>query len=538
MNDAICTLFNSGRWDELNRSAFLTIKYHNPENFIFQHLPIKEKIKNPYKNNRLEEINRMINGIIIDTLTSVDIVEIVKCGGVILDVYEGFFCHNLEFNPYTEFVTDMFNKRDYFKSQGKDLLQKLAKTVGLSVHGGNIRKDIKEEYKCVTENWMKENFDDRIKEWFPLKNGNLIVKLQNDEEVDDFDKAKSVNAMPSHFGSYILSHSKRLMSNVFHEIDAFYNNVIYYTDTDSAYIHKKYWNKLVEKGYVGKNLGEGKNDYGNSGIFYAWFLAPKIKFCLVIDDFGIISAKRTFKGYSEGHRMIKLDEYISLSEGKTVSGRFSIDWTKTFEGIKIPHRKQDCSECDNKKICNDCVIKPKMNCFNCEMERACNPCLDLISQKKTYSTNINMVKRKPPNGKHQMLPYYEGIYEAKQNNINFESAKEILMEADKKMVKQRRFERIYNAIESMSYKKYEDIPENKEIFIYGFKHVKTDKIDNYVLIGCESDELFENDKLYNFWSNKFINKEIENRDFQITGWSFMTLVKRNNFFKIQGLVCN
>ena len=64
------------------------------------------------------------------------------------------------------------------------------------------------------------------------------------------------------------------------------------------------------------------------------------KYCLVIDDFGIISAKRTFKGYSEEHRMIKLDEYISLSEGKTVSGRFSIDWTKTFERIKIPHRKQ------------------------------------------------------------------------------------------------------------------------------------------------------------------------------------------------------
>ena len=127
MNDSICTLFNSGRWNELNRSAFLTVKYHNPENLIFQHLPVKEKVNNSYKNNRLEEINRMRNGIIIDTLTSVDIDEIVKCGGVILEVYEGFFCHNLEFNPYTEFVTDMFEKRDLFKSQGKDLLQNLVK---------------------------------------------------------------------------------------------------------------------------------------------------------------------------------------------------------------------------------------------------------------------------------------------------------------------------------------------------------------------------------------------------------------------------
>ena len=127
MIESICTLFNSGRWNELNRSAFLIIKYHNPENLILQHLPIKEKVNNPYMNNRLEEINRMRNGIIKDTLTSIDIVEIVKYGGIILEVYEGFFCHNLEYNPYTEFVTDMFKKRDMAKSQGKDVLQDLAK---------------------------------------------------------------------------------------------------------------------------------------------------------------------------------------------------------------------------------------------------------------------------------------------------------------------------------------------------------------------------------------------------------------------------
>ena len=150
-----------------------------------------------------------------------------------------------------------------------------------------------------------------------------------------------------------------------------------------------------------------------------------------------------------------------------------------------------------------------MNCFNCEMERACKICLDLISQKKTYPTDITSLKRKPPNEKHQMLPYYEGKYEPKQNIIDFESAKEILMKEDYKMIVKRRFERIYNAIETMTYTKYEDISENNEIFIYGFKHVKTDKIDNYKLIGCESDELYENDKLFNFWSNKYINEDIQ-----------------------------
>ena len=385
---------------------------------------------------------------------------------------------------------------------------------------------------------MREDFDDRVKEWFALKNGSLIVKLEDDEDIDDFDKSKSVNTMPSHFGSYILSHSKKLMNDVIKPIGGFYYNNTYYTDTDSLYIHKKYWSVLVDNAFVGKTLGLGKNDYRNSGLFYAWVLAPKIKYCLVIDDFGVISAKRTFKDYSEEHRMLKLHEYISLSEGKTVSGRFSIDWTKTIEGIKTPHRKKNCLHRDNGKTCSDSVSKPKMNCFDCEMERACKPCLDLISQKKTYSTDINMLKRHPPNENHERLPHYKGVYEPNQNKIDFESARDVLMEEDDKMVMKRRFERMNDMITCKSYIKNEDISENKEIFIYGFKHVETDKIDNYILIGCESDEFYENSKLINFWSNKYINEETEMRKFRITAWPFMTLVKRHNFLKFKVCICN
>ena len=315
MNETICTLFNCGRWSDLHRSAFSTVEYHSPEILIFQHLPVKEKIKNPYKNKRLEEVGMKRNGIIIDTMTKVDVVKIVKYGGVLLEVFEGFFSHNLEYNLYTDFVTDMFGKGDLFISQGKDMLQNLVKEIGLSVYGGNSRQDLKKEFKCVPETWMRGNADDRVKEWSLLKKGDLIVNLEDDEGIDDYDKAKSINVMPSQFGSYILSHSKRLMNDLDKQIGGFYNNSIYYTDAHSLYIHKKYWPDLVDNGFVGKPLGLEKIDYGNSGIFYAWFLVPKTKYCLVIDDFGVISARRTFKGYSEEHRLIKLNEFISLSEG-------------------------------------------------------------------------------------------------------------------------------------------------------------------------------------------------------------------------------
>ena len=59
-------------------------------------------------------------------MTSIDIVEIVKFAGIILEVFEGFFCHNPEYNLYTELVSDVFQKRDLFKPQVKDLLQNLA----------------------------------------------------------------------------------------------------------------------------------------------------------------------------------------------------------------------------------------------------------------------------------------------------------------------------------------------------------------------------------------------------------------------------
>ena len=131
-----------------------------------------------------------------------------------------------------------------------------------------------------------------------------------------------------------------------------------------------------------------------------------------------------------------------LKERFTVSGIFAIHWTNTFEGIKIPHRQQGCSDCDNTKICSDCAIEPKMNCFNCEMLRACKTCLDLTSQRNTYSTDINMLKRHPANEKHEMLPQYQGVYEPKKNIILFVSAKETLMKEDYKMVVKRRFERI------------------------------------------------------------------------------------------------
>ena len=62
-------------------SAILKIKYYSPKSLIVQHLPVEGRGK--------IQSNRMSNGYIIEHLTPVDIQEIVKIGGEVIEVYEG-----------------------------------------------------------------------------------------------------------------------------------------------------------------------------------------------------------------------------------------------------------------------------------------------------------------------------------------------------------------------------------------------------------------------------------------------------------------
>ena len=58
---------------------------------------------------------------------------------------------------------------------------------------------------------------------------------------------------------------------------------------DSIYIHNNDYEILKTKGLVGKNLYQSKNDYGKGVFLYGLLLAPKIKYCIVINENGILS---------------------------------------------------------------------------------------------------------------------------------------------------------------------------------------------------------------------------------------------------------
>ena len=65
-----------------------------------------------------------------------------------------------------------------------------------------------------------------------------------------------------------------------------------------------HYEKIKETGYVGKNLGQRKNDYGDGGIFYGLFIAPKMKLCYTIDKHGTLGEKLTFKGFHDTKRLV------------------------------------------------------------------------------------------------------------------------------------------------------------------------------------------------------------------------------------------
>lgn len=86
------------------------------------------------------------------------------------------------------------------------------------------------------------------------------------------------------------------MNDFIHAIDGFNTFQVWYTDTDSLYINEESYYKLQGLGYVGNELGQGKNDNkGGAFISMAIFAGPKMKYCELTDGSTSISFKGIYK---------------------------------------------------------------------------------------------------------------------------------------------------------------------------------------------------------------------------------------------------
>ena len=155
MNDELVENFNNQAFTQ--GSAILKIKYYNPKSLTVQHLPVKEKV------NKIE-INRMRNGHTIQVLTSVDIQEIAKIGGKVIQIYEGFiYREKFKVSPFKKIVDELFALRKKYKDEGSDVMQLLVKLIMNSLYGEFSRKDILESYQCKSEMWMMTEYDESFR---------------------------------------------------------------------------------------------------------------------------------------------------------------------------------------------------------------------------------------------------------------------------------------------------------------------------------------------------------------------------------------
>ncbi|ESO98096.1 hypothetical protein LOTGIDRAFT_174352 [Lottia gigantea] len=296
-------LFNKQKFRP--RTAILTVWFDYPKNMFFQPIPAKDKITFTNKGGKKETGTkiRFRNGFCHDVLTSVDIQEIVKAGGRIIRILDGIvYEENFKTPPYRDYILILRDLRNKYKREGNIVGSNCMKLLGNSLYGKSIQKDIFTTRHLWNEATLQANFDSRVKTYEKINDTQYIVETEIEEKEITTEDSKSTRLTPSHLGSFVLSHSKKIMNNFIHVINRFYKPEIYYTDTDSLYISSNNWKKLNRAGLVSeKDYCKGKNDYGD----------------------------------------ISVEDYVQLASGHDVSNEFNKPWEKSFtNGVVIPNDKQ------------------------------------------------------------------------------------------------------------------------------------------------------------------------------------------------------
>ena len=177
----------------------MKIQYYNPKKLIVQHLPVEEKEKKI-------EINRMRNGNNTQSLTFVDIQEVVKIGGVVIEIYEAvFYREKFKVSPVKKLLDEIFALRQSYKDEGNDVMQLLVKLIMNALYGEFLRKEILESFECKSEPWMMTENDERVLDYYKIIYGKYIVKMKDDDGLED--EVKKVNTLPLQIAVFILSNS-------------------------------------------------------------------------------------------------------------------------------------------------------------------------------------------------------------------------------------------------------------------------------------------------------------------------------------------
>ena len=111
------------------------------------------------------------------------------------------------------------------------------------------------------------------------------------------------------------------------------------------FVEKNYWDVLDKAGLMGDNLCPGKNDYKSGGIFYSLFLALRIKYCLSINEFGIIEERKSFIKFNYSKRLLDCSHFLKRWKVQKYQPCYSKSKKKSFNsGFIIPTKMRFCNQ--------------------------------------------------------------------------------------------------------------------------------------------------------------------------------------------------
>ena len=120
-------------------------------------------------------------------------------------------------------------------------------------------------------------------------------------------------------------------------------------------------------------------------MFYALFLAPKIKYCLTLNKDAVFDEHKTFKGFNNVSDNLDREEYFKMFN--KLIAKVPLSWKKSFS-YRI-------------------IIAPKVRiCYKYTGDILCDGCDKLLNRNKEFSANLNELKRQAPNEFCHMLPKF------------------------------------------------------------------------------------------------------------------------------------
>ena len=154
----VLNLFNNQQFRP--RCGIFSVLYEYPENLFFQPMPAKDKtVERSVKQNL--DVIRFRNGVIYDVLCSVDIQEIVRCGGKIIKIYDGIiYRENFKQSPFRAYVKKLFELRLKYKQEGNKVGDLLVKLLLNYLYGKCVQKDI----DTLTHLWKESTLEKRYTE--------------------------------------------------------------------------------------------------------------------------------------------------------------------------------------------------------------------------------------------------------------------------------------------------------------------------------------------------------------------------------------